>query len=99
MKTLETNANALAFVSNVFSSPTSQIDLKQKKLTLNVKKPDLLIFNINKSHDNNKMQIKLFIDKEELEQKDTIKYLAIYLGQNLTIYTRTHTNSFYQECG
>ena len=45
------------------------------------------------------MQIKLFIDKEELEQKDTIKYLAIYLGQNLTIYTRTHTNSFYQECG
>ena len=30
------------------------------------------------------MQIKLFIDKEELEQKDTAKYLAIYFDKNLT---------------
>ena len=30
------------------------------------------------------MQIKLFIDKEELEQKDTAKYLGIYFNKNLT---------------
>ena len=29
------------------------------------------------------MQIKLFIDKEELEQKDTAKYLGIYFHKNL----------------
>ena len=43
----------------------------------------LLIFNINKKNDNNKMQIELFIDKEELEQKDTVKYLCIYFDKNL----------------
>ena len=30
------------------------------------------------------MQIKLFIDKEKLEQKDTGKYLGIYFDKNLT---------------
>ena len=30
------------------------------------------------------MQIKLFIDKEELEEKDTSKYLGIYFDKNLT---------------
>ena len=30
------------------------------------------------------MQLKLFIDKEELEQKDTAKYLGIYFDNNLT---------------
>ena len=29
------------------------------------------------------MQIKLFLDKEELEQKDTTKYLGIYFDKNL----------------
>ena len=43
----------------------------------------LLIFNINKKNDDNKMQIELFIDKEELEQKDTAKYLHIYFAKNL----------------
>ena len=43
----------------------------------------LFIFSINKNNDNN-MQIKLFIDKEELEQKDTAKYLGIYFNKNLT---------------
>ena len=42
----------------------------------------LPIFNINKNNDNN-IQIKLFIDKEELEQKDTAKYLGIYFNKNL----------------
>ena len=60
LKTLETNVNvALSNISNW---------LKASKLMLNVKKSHLLIFNINKNNDNNKMQIKLFIDKEELEQ-------------------------------
>ena len=39
---------------------------------------------LTKYNDNNKMQIKLFIDKEELEQKDTTKYLGIYFNKNLT---------------
>ena len=61
LKTLETNLNvALDNISNW---------LKANKLTLNVTKSHLLIFNINKNNGNNKMQIKLFIDKEELEQK------------------------------
>ena len=30
------------------------------------------------------MQIKLFIDKEELEQKDTAKYIGIYFDNKLT---------------
>ena len=30
------------------------------------------------------MKIRLFIHKEELEQKDTVKYLGIYFEKNLT---------------
>ena len=30
------------------------------------------------------MQIKLFIDKEELKQKHTAKYLGIFFDKNLT---------------
>ena len=32
---------------------------------------------------NIKMQIKLFIDKEVLEQTDTVKYLGIYFSNSL----------------
>ena len=39
---------------------------------------------LTKNNDNNKMQIKPFINKEELEQKDTAKYLGIYFDNNLT---------------
>ena len=76
LKTLETNVNVA--LNNISSW------LKVNKLTLNVKKSHLLIFNINKNNYNNKMQVKLFIDKEELEQKDTDKYLGIYFDNNLT---------------
>ena len=70
LKTLEANVDvALNNILNWF---------KANKLTLNVKKSHLLIFNINKNNDNDKMQIRLFIDKEELGQKDTAKYLGIY---------------------
>ena len=72
LKRLETSVNvALNNISNW---------LKANKLTLNVKKSHLLIFSINKKNDKNKMQMKLFIDKEELEQKDTTKYLGIYFS-------------------
>ena len=30
------------------------------------------------------MQTKLFIDKEQLEQKDNAKYLSVYFDDNLT---------------
>ena len=39
-----------------------------EKIDKTLNKSHLLIFHINKNNDNNKMQIKLFIDKEELEQ-------------------------------
>ena len=56
VKTLETNVTvALNNISNW---------LNANKLTLNVKRSHPLIFNINKNNDNNKIQIKLFIDKE-----------------------------------
>ena len=57
--------------------------LKTNKLKLNVKKSQIPIFNINKNN-NNTMQIKLFTDKEELEQKVTTKYIGIYFDNNLT---------------
>ena len=44
----------------------------------------IFIFNINKNNDSNKMQIKYFIEKEELEQSDTAKYVGIYFDINLT---------------
>ena len=43
----------------------------------------LFIFSINKNNDNN-IEIKLFIDKEEQEQKNTAKYLGIYFNKKLT---------------
>ena len=73
LETLEKNDNvALINISNW---------LKANKFTLNVKKSHLLIFNINEDNDNNKMQTKLFIDKEELEQNDIGKYLGIYFDK------------------
>ena len=73
LETLEKNDNvALINISNW---------LKANKFTLNVKKSHLLIFNINEDNDNNKMQTKLFIDKEELEQNDMAKYLGIYFDK------------------
>ena len=76
LKTLEKNVTV--YLNNISNW------LKANKLILHVKKSHLLTFNINKNNDNNKMQIKLFIDKEKLEQKDTTKYLDIYLDENLT---------------
>ena len=73
LKTLEIKVNAaLNNISNW---------LKANKLMLIVKKSTLLIFNINKNNDDNKTQIKLFTDKEELEQKDTAKYIGIYFNK------------------
>ena len=57
---------------------------------LNVEKSPLLIFNINKNNDNSKMQIKLLVDKEELEQKDTAKYLGFDFDKNLTCNKHIH---------
>ena len=57
--------------------------LKAKKLTLNVKKSNLVLFSIGKNH-KNKESIKLTISNEELEQKDYAKYLGIYIDKNLS---------------
>ena len=74
LKTLETYVNVV--LSNISSW------LKANKLMLNIKNIHLLTFNSNKNNDN-KRQIKLFIDKEELELRRT-KYLGIYFDKNLT---------------
>ena len=57
--------------------------LKANKLTLNVKKSNLVLFSIGKNH-KNKENIKLTISNEELEQKDYAKYLGICIGKNLS---------------
>ena len=57
--------------------------LKANKLTLNVKKSNLVLFSIGKNH-KNKENIKLTISNEELEQKDYAKYLGIYIDKNLS---------------
>ena len=56
--------------------------LKANKLTLNVKKSNLLVFD---SRENGKEKpVKLFINDEELEQKDFAKYLAVYFDKQLS---------------
>ena len=78
------NKNLKTFKTNVSVARNNISNwLKANKLTLNVKKSHLLIFNINKNNDSNKMQIKYFIEKEELEQSDTAKYIGIYFDKNL----------------
>ena len=47
--------------------------LKANKLTLNVKKSNLLVFDSRKNS-MKKPPVKLFINDEELEQKDFAKY-------------------------
>ena len=47
--------------------------LKANKLTLNVKKSNLLVFDSRKNS-TKKPPVKLFINDEELEQKDFAKY-------------------------
>ena len=75
-KNLKTETNVNVVLNNISNW------LKANKLTLNVKKNNhLLIFSIN---NNNKMQIKLFIDIGELEQKDNAKYFRINFNSNLT---------------
>ena len=51
--------------------------LKANKLTLNVKKSNLLVFD-SRSNSKGKPPVKLFINDEELEQKDFVKYLRVY---------------------
>ena len=49
--------------------------LKANKLTLNVKKSNLILFNIQTNAKENP-QIKICIGNSELEQKDSAKYLG-----------------------
>ena len=56
--------------------------LKANKWTLNVKKSNLLVFDSRKNS-KEKPPVKLFINDEELEQKDLAKYLGIYFDKQL----------------
>ena len=57
--------------------------LKANKLTLNVKKTNLLVFNSRKNS-KEKPPAKLFINDEKLEQKDFAKYLGVYFDKQLS---------------
>ena len=57
--------------------------LKANKLTLNVKKSNLLVFDSRKNS-KEKPPVKLFINDEELEQKDFEKYLGVYFDKQLS---------------
>ena len=57
--------------------------LKANKLTLNVKKSNLLLFSIDKNLQNKK-NINITINDEKLEQKDYAKDLGIFTDKNLS---------------
>ena len=57
--------------------------LKANKLSLNVKKSNLLVFDSRKNG-KEKPPVKLFINDEELEQKDFAKYLGVYFDKQLS---------------
>ena len=60
--------------------------LKANKLTLNVKKSNLILFNIQTNAKENP-QIKICIGNSKLEQKDSAKYLGIYFDKRLFLDT------------
>ena len=57
--------------------------LKANKLTLNVKKANLVFYNITEKKVHND-SLKTFINGEELEQQKYVKYLGIYFDSALT---------------
>ena len=67
--------------------------LKANKLTLNVRKTNLLVFNSRKNG-KEKPPVKLLTNDEELEQKDFAKYLGVYFDKQLSWSKHTEiTNS------
>ena len=56
--------------------------LKAKQLNLNVKKSNLLLFNLGRNR--KKENLNIHLDTEELEQKQFAKYLGIYINENLS---------------
>ena len=57
--------------------------LKANKLTLNVKKSNLLVFDSRKNS-KEKPPVNLSINDEELKQKDFAKYLGVYFDKQLS---------------
>ena len=57
--------------------------LKATKLALNVKKSNLLLFDSRKNG-KEKPPVQLFINDEELEQKEFAKYLGVYFDKHLS---------------
>ena len=55
--------------------------LKANKLTLNVKKSNLILLDTRKNPKNN-TTVKICIGNNELEQKDSAKYLGVYCDKN-----------------
>ena len=74
--------------------------LKANKLTLNVKKSNLLVFDSRKNS-MKKPPVKLFINDEELEQKDFAKYFWVYFDKQLSWFKHTEitNNKLYKGIG
>ena len=56
--------------------------LKANKLTLNVKKSNLLFFNIGNNEP--KKDINTYLDGEQLKPKEYAKYLGVYIDNKLS---------------
>ena len=67
--------------------------LKANKLTLNVKKSNLLLFSIDKNLQNKK-NINMTINDEKLEQKDYVKDLGIFTDKNLSWRKQIETTTY-----
>ena len=58
--------------------------LKTNKLTLNVKKSNLILFNIKKNPKLISGTNRIYIGSDQLEHKETAKYLGVYFDKKLS---------------
>ena len=60
--------------------------LKANKLTLNVKKSNLILFNIKNNFKSiSDTNIRIYISSDELEHKETAKYLGVYFDKKVVL--------------
>ena len=73
-------------LENVMNNALGNIGnwLKTNKLTLNVKKSNLILFNIKKNPKLISGTNRIYIGSDQLEHKETAKYLGVYFDKKLS---------------